>query len=63
MYQSRQNSFISSGKFDNNTFFAELGLDAQQASNINISLTSYKTMRDKLTDSITDGVDFAKSLL
>jgi len=54
---------LTNGRFDKTTFFNDLGLSAGQASKIDISLTSYSNMRDRISDSINNGVDFAKSLL
>jgi len=54
---------LTNGRFDKTTFFNDLGLSAGQASKIDISLTSYSNMRTRISDSINNGVDFAKSLL
>lgn len=54
---------LTNGKFDKVTFFNELGLSAGNIANIDIGLNSYENMRDRITDSISNGVDFAKSLL
>lgn len=54
---------LFNGSFDKVRFFDELGLNAEQVSKINISLTSYSNMRSRISGSISNGVDFAKSLI
>lgn len=54
---------LTDGKFDQIKFFDELGLSAAKVSKIDIALTSYSDMRSRIDVSITDGVNFAKSLL
>lgn len=54
---------LTNGTFDKITFYDELKLQASQASNIDIALASYADMRKKVNDSISSGVNYAKSLL
>jgi hypothetical protein len=54
---------LTDGTFDKVTFFNELSLNVEKSAKIDIGLTSYKNMRDRINDSITNGVDLVKSLL
>jgi len=54
---------LANGRFDTSKFFDELGLDVEKVSKINIGLNSYSDMRSKIDASISNGVEFAKSLL
>jgi len=51
------------GTFEKSRFFSDLGLTGDQILKINIALTSYENMRDRISNSISDGVSYAKSLL
>ena len=48
---------------DKVTFFDELKLTAEQVSKIEIGLDSCENMRNRISDSISNGADFAKSLI